>query len=91
MNENIVLNKIEAYLNKKGWDTDSKTASSLTLSERGGGNGTDCEIDPAVLAQARELRKEIKALWPEAKCTLDICDEWVFIEVSLSPVTKILA
>ena len=86
----MIINKIEAYLNKKGWDTDSKTGSSVTLSERGSGNGTDCEIDPDVLAQAQELRKEIKTLWPETKCVLDFCDEWVFIKVSLSPATNIL-
>lgn len=83
MKENVVINKIEAYLNSNGWSTESKTGYSVTSSERGSGNGTDCDVDPKVIAHAKTLRKEIKTLWPETKCVLDVCDEWVSIEVSL--------
>ena len=77
------LEEIETYLNKKGWSTDDSTATSVSVSERGCGNGTDCIPDPAVVTSAKEIRKEIRERWPNAKCSLERCDEWIHIDVSL--------
>ena len=79
------LEEIETYLNKSGWSTDDSTATSVHVSERGCGNGTDCEVDPAVVAAAREIRTEIRQRWPNTKCTLEAVDEWVHISVKLLP------
>lgn len=78
-----MIKEIETYLNKRGWSTDDSTATSVSVSERGCGNGTDCEPDRAVIAAAKEIRKELRERWPTAKCGLDVCDEWVIIDVSL--------
>ena len=79
------LREIETYLNKIGWSTDSIDATYLNVSERGSGNGTDCEVDPAVAAAAREIRTEIRQRWPNTKCTLEAVDEWVHISIKLLP------
>ena len=85
----MVIDKIEAYLKENGWASDSKTTYSISFSERGRGNGTDCRVDSAVLSQAKKLCREIRTFWPEAKVVLDICDEWVIIDVSLPRVAKV--
>jgi len=81
---NITLKEIETYLNRKGWSTDHSTDTTLEFCERGNGNGTDCEPDPVVVAQAREIRKEIRQRWPSAKCSLEACDEWTHIDVAVT-------
>ena len=77
------IQEIETYLNRAGWSTDDSTATSVHVSERGCGNGTDCIPDPAVVAAAKEIRKEIRERWPTAKCSLEACDEWIHIDVTL--------
>ena len=76
------IDQVEAYIKSKGWSPEDKTDCSLTATERGSGNGTDCELDPFVVSQAKEMRREIKKRWPESKCGLEAVDEWVIIEVS---------
>lgn len=79
------LQDIEQYLSRAGW-TDAEINSEyneLHVSERGSGNGTDCEVDPATYKAAKSLRSEILERWPEVKCSIDTCDEWVYIDIRI--------
>ena len=55
----------------------------LHMSQRGNGNGTDCEPDPAMLDWARDVRRSLREQWPSVRVTLDTIDEWVCVEVRI--------
>jgi hypothetical protein len=78
------LSQIEALCNTRGFATDDLSAFQLVVSDRGCGNGTDCEIDPVVVSRAKALRLEIhEQFGPQVFVGFDTCDEWVSVIIAL--------
>lgn len=69
------LDKARQLLKSAGFEHEGED----NYTARGDGNGTDCELDPALVAAARSLRKEIKALG--LGVAIDTCDEWITISI----------
>ena len=76
--------EIEPLMSKHGFEREESVvpegATEILVSGRGNGNGTDCEIDQHLIAQARGVRKKLIALGYSVR--VDECDEWLYLAVS---------